>query len=200
MSLITLFADIIIPVSVPNLYTYRIPKDWNELCVPGKRVIVQFGKSKYYTGVIRNIHEKPPKQYEAKYLESILDDEPIVNEIQMRFWDWLSFYYMCCLGEVMNAALPSGLKLDSQTKIGLNHEKTGDDFSSLSDKDFMIVESLQNGELLTIKQVGDLIGVKHPQAHLKKLAEREIIYFFEEVKNKYRPKKIEYFKLNDIYK
>ena len=200
MSLITLFADIIIPVSVPNLYTYRIPKEWNELCIPGKRVIVQFGKSKYYTGVIRNIHEKPPKQYEAKYLESILDDEPIVNEIQMRFWDWLSFYYMCCLGEVMNAALPSGLKLDSQTKIGLNHEKTGDDFSSLSDKDFMIVESLQNGELLTIKQVADLIGVKHPQAHLKKLAELEIIYFFEEVKNKYRPKKIEYFKLNDIYK
>ena len=200
MSRITLFADIIVPVAVPNLFTYRIPEDWNELCVPGKRVVVQFGKSKFYSGIIRRVHENPPRHYEAKYIDSILDDEPVVNEIQLKFWDWLAYYYLCYLGEVMNAALPSGLKLDSQMKIALNPERAAEDFSFLSDKDFMIVEALRNGEVLTAQQVASLIGVKHPQHHIKKLVSDNILFVHEEIKSKYRPRKVNYLRLHDAYR
>ena len=199
MSRVTLFADIIIPVAVPNLFTYRIPQEMNELCVPGKRVIVQFGKSKYYSGIIRNIHEKPPKQYEAKYIESILDDEPIVNEIQLNLWEWMANYYLCYPGELMNAALPSGLKLDSQTKVILNPEKLQEDLSSLNNKEFIIVDALKNGEALTTSQIAELIDIRHPQLYIKKLVTENIVQVYEEIKNKFTPKKVVYLKLKEIF-
>ena len=199
MSRITLFADILIPVAVPNLFTYRIPQELNELCVPGKRVIVQFGKSKYYSGIIRNIHEKPPKQYEAKYIESILDDEPIVNEIQLNLWEWMANYYLCYLGEVMNAALPSGLKLDSQTKVILNPQKLHEDLSHLSDKEFIVVEALKNGDALTTSQISELIDIRHPQLYIKKLVAENVIQVYEEIKNKYTAKKVIFLKLKEVY-
>jgi primosomal protein N' (replication factor Y) len=120
MSRTTLFVDVILPLAVPNLYTYRVPFDWNDSIAVGKRVIVQFGKGKLYSALVRNIHETPPKQYSAKYIESILDEEPVVNLKQFELWDWMSQYYMCNIGDVMVAALPGGLRLASETKIVLN--------------------------------------------------------------------------------
>ena len=107
----TLFVDVIVPLSVANKYTYRVPKELNESVELGKRVIVQFGKSKYYTGVIYSIHSIAPSNYTAKYIESVLDDTPVVTERNLKLWDWVSHYYLCNPGEVMNVALPSGLKL-----------------------------------------------------------------------------------------
>ena len=77
---VTIFADVILPLAVPNLYTYRIPFELNDSVEVGKRVIVQFGKKKLYSGLIHSLHENPPKVYEAKYIESVMDENPIVNE------------------------------------------------------------------------------------------------------------------------
>lgn len=82
--------------------------------------MVQLGKSKLYTALIRKIHTTPPAQYEAKYIDSIVDAKPLVTEMQFQLWEWMASYYMCTPGEVMNAALPSGLKLSSETKICLH--------------------------------------------------------------------------------
>ena len=120
MSRTTYFVDVILPLAVPNLYTYRVPFEWNESIAIGKRVVVQFGRGKLYSALVRRIHENPPKQYAAKYIDSILDDTPIVNQKQFELWDWMSSYYMCTIGEVMIAALPGGLRLSSETKILLN--------------------------------------------------------------------------------
>ncbi len=103
----TLFADVILPLAVPNLYTYRIPHDWNEMVKPGQRVVVQFGKNKLYMALVKNIHTAPPKGYQAKYIEDVLDAIPIVNEIQLKFWDWINAYYLCTPADVLNAALPA---------------------------------------------------------------------------------------------
>ena len=81
----------------------------------GKRVIVQFGKKKFYSAIVYQITHTPPQEYEAKYIHAILDDSPIVNEQQFRFWNWISNYYLCTLGDVMNAALPAPFKLESET-------------------------------------------------------------------------------------
>src|ERR1700729_887309 len=118
----TWFADVILPLAVPNLYTYRVPFEWNELVKPGQRVVVQFGKNKLYMALIRKLHQNPPKDYQAKYIQDILDAKPIVNETQLKFWDWISAYYLCTPGDVLNAALPAGLRFSSETRIILNEE------------------------------------------------------------------------------
>ena len=195
MLVTTLFVDVIVPLPVPNLYTYRVPHSWNELAIAGKRVIIQFGKTKFYTGIIRNVHELAPKKYEAKYIDEILDDIPIVNEIQLKFWDWMAHYYIAYPGEIMNAALPSGLKLSSETKIILNPEINLSDYSQFDGKELLIIERLKNVQVINLDQAAKLLQVKNPQPFLKTLLLKGIILNYEEVKNKYKPRLISYLKL-----
>jgi len=147
---ISIFVDVILPLAVPNLFTYRVPFDLNDSVEVGKRVIVQFGKKKLYSGIIHSYHETPPKNYEAKYVDSILDEYPIVNQEQLKFWKWISTYYLCTIGEVMNAALPTGLKLVSKTKIILN-KAVEIDVKSLSEKEYLIIEALEISSILKHK-------------------------------------------------
>ena len=112
-----LFADVILPLAIPNLFTYSVPAELQNKIKIGQRVVVQFGKKKLYTALVRALHTNQPTDYTIKSIESILDTTPIVNETQFNLWKWIADYYMCTLGEVMNAALPSSLKLSSETKL-----------------------------------------------------------------------------------
>ncbi|RLD63763.1 MAG: primosomal protein N', partial [Bacteroidetes bacterium] len=111
------FADVILPIPIPQLFTYHIPQDLIDEIKPGKRVVVQFGNRKIYSALVKNIHANKPTLYKTKDIISVLDNEAIINDTQFKFWQWISEYYMCSLGEVYKAALPSGLKLESETKI-----------------------------------------------------------------------------------
>jgi primosomal protein N' (replication factor Y) len=104
------FVDVILPLTVPGIYTYQVSIENAELVKPGMRVIVPFGKKKNYMAVIRKIHNEKPENYDAKSIQSLIDSKPMVTEIQFKLWEWISDYYMCTLGEVFRAALPSGLK------------------------------------------------------------------------------------------
>jgi len=190
----TYFVDVILPLAIPNLLTYRVPFELNEYLQLGQRVVVQLGKSKLYTSIIANIHENPPVKYAAKYIEAIIDDDPIVNEIQLKLWSWMANYYMCTIGEVMNAALPSSLKLASETKIVINEHWDGDT-SELNDKEFLIVEALQVQEILSLKDIADILQQKTVQNILKKLIEKRIVITEEELKQIFKPKKVEYVQL-----
>lgn len=114
------FVEVILPVPIQRLFTYRIPLEMLTEIKPGKRVIVQFGPRRFYSAVAYKIHQKMPEGYTVKDVISVLDDKPIVNSFQIQFWEWIASYYMCSLGEVMKAALPSGLKLESETKVHYN--------------------------------------------------------------------------------
>ena len=116
---ITLFAEVLLPVPVPGTFTYRVPYLLNDSIHVGQRVAVQFGKTKILSGLVVALTEKVP-EVEVKYLSDILDSEPIVNSIQLRFWEWVKTYYLCHLGEVMQAALPSALRLSSESKVALS--------------------------------------------------------------------------------
>ena len=118
----TLFAEVILPLAISKNYTYRVPYEQNDTIAIGKRVVVQFGKSKLYTAIVKEISTLAPEKYEAKYIIEILDDQPVVTPHQLHFWQWLADYYMCNIGEVMNAALPAALKLASETRIVLNKD------------------------------------------------------------------------------
>jgi primosomal protein N' (replication factor Y) len=191
MTRTTYFVDVIVPLSVPNLYTYRVPYELNEDIALGKRVVVQFGRGKLYSALVRKVHENPPKQYAAKYIDSILDEHPIVNTKQFELWDWISSYYMCNIGDVMVAALPDGLKLASETKIVLNPDFKSDEDSSkekITDKEFLIIEALELRNVLSIHEVSEIIEQKTVYPLIKSLIEKGAVLIQEELKEKYKPK------------
>ncbi|HSH65297.1 MAG TPA: primosomal protein N' [Bacteroidia bacterium] len=198
MSRTTYFADVILPLAVPNLYTYRIPYDLNEQVAIGKRVVVQFGKGKLYTALIRVIHEQPPKQYTAKYIDSVLDEHPIVNPFQFELWDWMSTYYMCTIGEVMVAALPGALRLASETKIVINPGFEASTSNVLTDKEFLIIEALEIRNVLTLNDVSQIIEQQTVYPIIKSLIEKNAVLIQEELKEKFRPKIESFIRITDF--
>ncbi len=151
----TFFVDVVLPLYLPKLFTYRIPESMVEDVAVGKRVAVQFGKGKVYTAIVFEVHGRVPTDYEAKYLQAVVDEHPLVSDIQMLFWKWMADYYLCSLGEVMLAALPSGLRLESETRIVL---RNADEINhtELTDKEYLIVEALEVQKELTVKQVSSI--------------------------------------------
>jgi primosomal protein N' (replication factor Y) (superfamily II helicase) len=194
----TLFVEVILPLAIAKNYTYRVPYEMNNAVLIGKRVVVQFGKSKLYTAIIVSIGKLAPEKYEAKYIIEVLDDRPAVTHEQLHFWNWLAEYYMCNVGEVMNAALPSALKLASETKIELNKGFEFDK-AALHDKEYLIVEALDIQPELTINDIAKLLGQKTVMPILKGLFEKNIIHISEEVSERYKPRTRTFITLNPVY-
>ena len=184
----TFFAELVLPVPIPKLFTYRVPTAWNELVKTGQRAIVPFGQRKILTGVIAKLHHQPPTEYEAKYLLELLDETEIITPLQFQLYEWMAGYYMCTIGEVMNAALPAGLKLSSESMVQLHPafqlEDTAFDFS---EKERLVINNLAS-QSLSYSEVAKLLDVKSIYSILKSLSSKEAIILFEKVKEKYKPK------------
>ncbi len=194
----TFFIDVIVPLSVPNKFTYRIPEELNNDIEVGKRVIVQFGKSKFYTAIIYNIHQTAPANYVAKYIESIIDEQPIIAKQHLQLWDWICQYYLCNPGDVLNAALPSGLKLSSTSHITLNPDFSLDetDYNDFTDKEHNVLEALQISTSLSFDDVAKILEIKMVQKFINRLIKKGAIVIYEEIKDKYKPKLVNYIGIN----
>ncbi len=183
----TLFAQIILPVPVRNEFTYRIPFELNDQVFVGARVVVPFGRSKLVTGIITEVHEKAPVNYQAKYIEFLLDEAPIITQRQYLFWQWISNYYMAPIGDVMNAALPSNFKLASETKVVLHPDNTIDR-KLLTDRENDIIDALEIRDVLDLKEVSEIVGIKTIQPIIKGLIDKKAVITQEELKDKFTPK------------
>lgn len=159
------------------------------------RVAVPFGQQKIYTGLVYSIHQIAPTAYEVKNIHQILDELPIVTEHQITLWEWMAQYYMCTLGEVMRAALPSAFLLQSETKIFLN--KHFSNFELLSDDEYTIIEVLQNYEVLDIDKVSFILSKKNVLPVIKSLLEKNAIHLQEILYEKYIPKLTKYIRLHE---
>ncbi|WP_129713650.1 primosomal protein N' [Pedobacter sp. SYP-B3415] len=194
----TLFVEVVLPLSLARNYTYRVPAFLNEEIVPGKRVVVQFGKYKMYTALIRSVSSKPPEHYEAKYIIDVVDPLPIVNEKQFAFWEWMVRYYLCNEGDVMAAALPAGLKLASETVLSLRGGQ--DDRPVLTNKEELVMEVLEKQQRMTISDVMKLLGQKTVYPTVNALLQKQLIDIAEEVSEKYKPLTRSFIELDDFYK
>lgn len=184
----TYFAELLLPVPVPRLFTYRVPFDLNGKIQTGIRAIIPFGNRKILTGIVVAVHESPPKEYEAKYILELLDEEPVVNELQLKLFNWIADYYLCSAGEVMNAGLPAGLKLSSESMVQIhpayNEETTLFEFSQ---KEEILLRHLKSGPL-PYSEISKLINLKNLYSILKSLVTKEAVILYEEVKEKFKPK------------
>lgn len=182
----TLFADVILPVPIPRMFTYRVPRVMVPTIKKGARVIVEFGKNRVVTAIVGNLHPKPPEKYQAKYILELLDNEPLVTPSQLWLFEWIADYYMCNIGEVMNVALPSGLKVTSQSRIQPNPDFDRPEL--LDEKEIEFLEILKNQVSLTYDDATKFAGEGNINKFIKTLVDKRAILLYEEVKEKYQPK------------
>jgi len=180
------FVDVILPLATGSTFTYSLPPQLVNNVSIGSRVIVQFGKRKVYSAVVKNIHHNKPLHYQTKEVISSLDDHPIVNSIQIQFWDWMSDYYMCTLGEVYKAALPSGLKLESESKINTNPQFTERDV--LSDNELQVFNIIDARKSITIEEIATHTEIKNVLNIINVLVSIHAIFINEVLREKYTPK------------
>ncbi|GAB4232448.1 MAG: primosomal protein N' [Ekhidna sp.] len=180
------YAEVILPLPLRGTFTYIVPSAFEEQISEGSRVVVSFGPRKIYTGIVLALHHSNPKEYAAKPLLDVLDDHPVVNAPQLTFFQWMARYYMCAIGEVMNAAIPAALKLSSESFVGLNPDVEPDDLD-IQSREWSLLKALKINDL-SISEVGKFLGIKQPQRILKQLSERGYIHLFEKVKDKYSPR------------
>lgn len=192
------FINVILPIPLEKSFTYAITKAEADFLKPGIRVSVPFGKSKIYTALVLTIHEEAPLTYDAKDIHQILDETPIVTAIQLQHWHWISKYYMCTLGDVMRAALPSAFILESETIISKNEETHVND-TDLKDDEFIIYEALHHQSSLKIQDLMAILDKKNVLPIIKRLLEKKIISIQEEIYEKYKPKLVRYVKLSTTF-
>ncbi len=190
----TLFVDLILPVPIRNLFTYRVPFELNEVIQLGQRVIAPFGKNKRFTGIIANIHETAPNAYQAKYFDFILDDSPIIAKHHLAFWNWISTYYLAPIGDVMSAALPANFKLASETKVLIHPDYDGNE--ELTEQEKLIIDVLLHRDSIDLKELSEILSVKNIQWIIKRLIEDRKVITQEEINQRYTPKTKSFVRLN----
>jgi primosomal protein N' (replication factor Y) len=191
-----LFVDVILPFPLPRLFTYAVPDQLAADAQIGKRTVVQFGAKKYYTAIIKQLHDQKPQDYEVKEIISILDEHPVVSNEQLSFWEWVSDYYMCSLGEVMKAALPAGLKLESETRIYINHDF--DNEASLTDSEYVVFSLIQTKLEITLSEIAATTK-KNCITLVKSLYDKGAVYIEEKLKESFKAKKESFLKLTNQY-
>lgn len=194
----TFFVDVILPLPIEARFTYRVPQVLNGKLAFGMRVIVPFGNNKLYAAIVERVHENAPKQFTVKYVLDVIDDRPVVSEAQYRLWQWIADYYMCTIGEVMAAALPSALRLASETKVKIHPEFDGD-VSVLTPYELNVVELLIHRETMTVAEVAKSLQVAKVMPIIKSLVDKRAIITDEEIHNPYKPKKETVIKLTPPY-
>lgn len=194
----TLFVDVLLPLHLPDTYTYRVPFEYNDAIEVGQRVVVQFGTKRMYSALVRRIHENVP-QYRTKYVLSILDINPIVTEQQFLFWEWMASYYMCYPGDVMAVAMPSAFRLSSESYIVIHPDFDGE-YGSLSEDEIKIIDVLSRKGKLEIGEVSDIIGYQKIMPLIKSMIERHIILMDEELKQRFTSHRTAYLSLAERYR
>ncbi len=198
------FIKVGLPFPIPSLFTYVVPASLAMSVHVGSRVIVPFGKKRFYTGVIFELIEKPKStdsRYDIKEIIDIVEDNPIVYEQQLSLYRWIADYYMCTIGDVLKVAIPSGLKLSSESIVQLNPEIDTDEWhdAELNDHEHRLMDALSNNGTLSYQDISLLLGIKKVIPIIKSLASRRLLFVLEQIKDKYTPKKIKKIWLNKDY-
>lgn len=180
------FVDVILPLPLQASFTYALPPEMDGQVQIGCRVVVSFGRKKFYTGIVRNVHYLKPQEYEVKEVSAVLDEHPILVPLQFQFWEWLADYYLCTQGDVYKAALPSGLKLESETVVEYNPDFEATE--PLSEREQKVLDLLAIEPEQTVTRLEKESGLKNILAVVKSLLEKDALFVKEELKRTYKPK------------
>jgi len=190
-----LYANVLLPQLLPKALTYFVPAELENRVQPGVRVIVPLGKQRLLAGIVTEIHRKNPEGIDTREIESVLDDEPIVLPAHLEFWNWLAHYYACTPGEVMSAALPSGLKLSSETKF----ESVEMEKELLNEREQIVHSAAKKRRGISLDEISQLLGLKSAHNLVRSMLQKGALKSHEELATGYKPKWIEEISLADEY-
>ena len=192
------FVEVILPLSLAKTFTYEVSLAEYNYIKKGMRLAVPFGKSKIYTALALELHQNKPSLYDAKEINQILDETPVVTEIQLLHWQWIANYYMCAIGDVYRGAMPSALLLESETVIT---QKLGvfADESELSDDEFLIYQALQQQSSLKVQEMINILNKKNIFPVIQKMIDKNVVVLQEEMQESYKPKLVRYIRLQQEY-
>ena len=180
------YVDVILPLPLPKSFTYSLPDECAEDVKIGCRVVVPFGRKKFYTAIVLNVHYCAPTEYEVKDISALLDASPILLPAQFKFWEWIADYYLCTQGDVYKAALPSGLKLESETIVEYNPDFEAD--APLPEREQRILDLLAVDSQQCVTKLEKDSGIKNILTVIKSLLDKEAIFVKEELRRTYKPK------------
>lgn len=190
------YADVILPLPLQSAFTYALPSDCNPLPEIGSRVIVPFGNRKFYTAIVVRLHDETPS-YPTKAISEVLDAKPAVLPEQLRLWEWTSNYYLCSMGDVFKAALPSGMKLESESTILLNEDWEAE--TPLTPNEEKVWRALGMKPEQTLLSLQKETGVKGILPVVKSLLEKGAVRMKEELRRTYKPKTVTCVRLAEAY-
>lgn len=192
------FADVILPLNLPQLLTYGIPDQLQGLLQPGMRVEVSLGRNKQYAAIVARLHHEQPEAWQVKPIKAIIDDTPIVTETQLRFWQWISRYYIAAPGEVMQAALPAHLKLSGETHLqwAPRHDDVVYEWSYAAN---IAVDALERKKEMSMRELQQLVGAKDLQSVVQELLEQEVVLINDALETAYRPRMERMVQLTETY-
>ncbi|UCA59835.1 primosomal protein N' [Chryseobacterium rhizoplanae] len=190
------YAQIVLPLNLKGSFTYKVPEELMSEIQPGMRVLVPFGGKKIYTGIVFELHDNAPDNFVAKEIISILDEKPILPDEQIRFWNWLSDYYLCNLGEIYRLAFPSSLKLESETYLKLKPDVVVD-FENLDVNEMYLIQALEVRQLVNLTDIEAFIPKKEIIKTINSLIDLQYIEIDEKIAEKYKAKEVAYVKIND---
>lgn len=193
----TLFVDVILPLHLRDTYTYRVPQEYNDSVQVGQRVVVQFGRQKLYSAVIRRIHDKVP-DYKVKYILAILDETPMIEERHLQLWEWIASYYMCYIGDVMAIALPSAFRLASESALAIHPDFTGE-LTDLTRNEMRIIELLTETPVMTVQNIAQALEIKTIMPLVHTMIEKHIIVMDEDLRERFKPRKVQWISLAEQY-
>ena len=180
------YVDVIVPLPIASQYTYSLPVELEDRVREGSRVVVPFGQKKFYTAIVTKVHYAAPEGYETKDVEELLDEAPVLLPRQLEFWEWLSTYYLCTLGDVYKAAMPSGMKLESETVVVYNDEFEAT--QPLGESEQRLLDLLCADKEQCVTQLQRAIGMKNILPVVKRLLDKEAIFVKEDLKRNYKPR------------
>jgi primosomal protein N' (replication factor Y) (superfamily II helicase) len=193
-----MFVQVIIPLALPTTYTWKVPEHLQATIQIGLRVEVSL-RNKKYAGIVKLITTESPNTFTPKDILNILDKEPLVYERQLELWNWIANYYVCTEGEVMQAAIPANLKLNSESILIFN-EEFGLDFTELDDDEFVVAQALEIKKELRLSEVQQILDSNHVYPTIKKLIDKQVCLIWEELKEKYKPKVDTFIQLHANFK
>ncbi|MCI9043652.1 MAG: primosomal protein N' [Muribaculaceae bacterium] len=186
-----MYAEVILPLPLPAPFTYAVPNDMEQSIREGHRVVVPFGKRRRYTGIVATVGVLPPKDVEVKEIEAILDDEPILRRPQKQLWQWVADYYFCAIGDVMKAALPAGLKLESETFVELDPDWEENPAERLSASEVRVVQILDHeGKRISMADLEKASGIASLPRVMSRLIARHAVTVSERMVERFRARHI----------
>lgn len=186
------YAEVLLPLPLTGFFTYKVPDMMAEAIRPGCRVVVPFGRTKFYTGIVVGLTPRRPEGFETKEISQLLDSEPIVRHPQLKFWEWIADYYLCSQGEVFRAAVPAGLKLESETVVEVNPDFEEDPGDLLGERDLLVMNAVRRvPKKATLAAVARETGFRNTSAIVARLVERDALMVSENLVERYKTRKIE---------